>query len=245
MSYSVKEVFVTLQGEGRNAGRRAVFTRFAGCNLWTGRPEDREKGKGECARWCDTDFFRGEKYEADALVTKMNDAWGPSVVNRLCVLTGGEPALQLDDVLLKKLWDEDWEIAVETNGTVENPALIGFVDHICVSPKLGGPVRSEYLANASEVKVVLPGHVDPAQGWTEEQLLALAQQAGDASLYVQPQDPLIGDQVESTVLHLGRGRAPYVFTEQLDRNVQQCIEFVMKHSQWRLTSQNHKLWNLR
>src|SRR3954454_13445129 len=119
MSYAVKEIFLTLQGEGARAGRAAVFCRFAGCNLWSGREEDR--GDAQC-RFCDTDFVgtdgtRGGRYaDADALAGAIATEWGASPARRFTVLTGGEPLLQVDDALVAALHRHGFEIAVETNG---------------------------------------------------------------------------------------------------------------------------------
>lgn len=137
MTYSVKEIFYTLQGEGVNAGRPAVFCRFAGCNLWSGREEDRAEA---VCRFCDTDFVgtngtSGGKYtSADQLATRISSFWPASSGNRFVVLTGGEPLLQVDPALIDALHEQDFKIAVETNGTVIAPAGI---DWICVSPKAG------------------------------------------------------------------------------------------------------------
>jgi len=154
MSYQVKEIFYTLQGEGANAGRPAVFCRFAGCNLWSGREQDRT---GAVCNFCDTDFvgtdgtLGGKFADADALADKIAAQW-PSIdqVNRFVVLTGGEPLLQVDTSLIDALHARGFEIAVETNGTIAAPAGI---DWICVSPKAGAPwVQRE----GHELKVVWP-----------------------------------------------------------------------------------------
>jgi 7-carboxy-7-deazaguanine synthase (Cx14CxxC type) len=156
MTYAVKEVFHTLQGEGANAGRAAVFLRFAGCNLWSGRAEDRAKGPGGCARWCDTDFVGtdgagGGRFAApEALARHVAQAWRGGLDRRLVVCTGGEPLLQLDDPLIAALHDERFEVAVETNGT--RPAPRG-LDWICVSPKRGGEL---VVRAGDELKLVVP-----------------------------------------------------------------------------------------
>lgn len=151
MSYAVKEIFLTLQGEGMQAGRRAVFLRFAGCNLWTGREEDR--ADAQC-RFCDTDFVgldgeNGGRYEAGALAEKVSDLWGAGE-RPLVVITGGEPMLQLDQALIAALHGRGFEIAVETNGTLPAPAGI---DWICVSPKAGTEI---VLRSGDELKLVWP-----------------------------------------------------------------------------------------
>lgn len=154
MSYAVKEIFYTLQGEGRNAGRASVFCRFAGCNLWTGREADRERA---VCRFCDTDFVGtdglggGRFPDAAALTQRIADTWeGDPVARPLVVLTGGEPLLQLDDALIDALHAHGFEIAVETNGTLPAPAG---VDWICVSPKSGAPLVQ---TRGHELKLVYP-----------------------------------------------------------------------------------------
>jgi len=141
MTYSVKEIFLTLQGEGANAGRVAVFCRFAGCNLWSGREADRASA---VCRFCDTDFVGtdgtlGGKYpSANALAAQIAAQWPHAQATpagqRLVVLTGGEPLLQVDAALIAALHAHGFEIAVETNGTVAAPAGL---DWVCVSPKMG------------------------------------------------------------------------------------------------------------
>src|ERR1700754_305606 len=139
MTYAVKECFLTLQGEGMQAGSRAVFLRFAGCNLWSGREEDRA---GAQCNFCDTDFVGmdgegGGKFKnADALADHIESLWGEGRDQRLVVITGGEPMLQLDPELVDVLHGRGFRVAVETNGTL--PAVSG-LDWICVSPK-GGTV---------------------------------------------------------------------------------------------------------
>ena len=157
MSYQVKEIFYTLQGEGANAGRPAVFCRFAGCNLWSGREQDRASA---VCNFCDTDFvggtgnwgtLGGKFADAHALAGKIEAQW-PSLdqANRFVVMTGGEPLLQVDSALIDALHACGFEIAVETNGTIAAPAGI---DWICVSPKAGAPwVQRE----GHELKVVWP-----------------------------------------------------------------------------------------
>jgi 7-carboxy-7-deazaguanine synthase (Cx14CxxC type) len=155
MPYAVKEVFYTLQGEGANTGRPAVFCRFAGCNLWTGREADRPDA---VCRFCDTDFVGtdgpgGGKFpDAASLAGAVAAAWprGASEGRRLVVCTGGEPLLQLDPALLDALHAEGFEVAVETNGTVEPPAGI---DWLCVSPKAGAPL---VVRHGDELKLVYP-----------------------------------------------------------------------------------------
>jgi 7-carboxy-7-deazaguanine synthase len=156
MSYAVKEIFYTLQGEGAQAGRPAVFCRFSGCNLWSGREEDRSTA---VCQFCDTDFFGvngvgGGKFgSAEELAAAIDGQW-PAHSNggdrKFVVCTGGEPLLQLDTLLIDALHARGFEIAVETNGTVEAPAGI---DWLCVSPKAGAPLVQR---SGDELKLVFP-----------------------------------------------------------------------------------------
>ena len=140
MTYAVKERFLTLQGEGAQAGRAAVFLRFAGCNLWSGLERDRATA---VCRFCDTEFVGtdgaggGKFRDADGLADHVAAAWPPGAGGRYVVCTGGEPLLQLDAALIAALHARDFEIAVETNGTIAAPTGI---DWICVSPKAGAPL---------------------------------------------------------------------------------------------------------
>lgn len=147
MSYAVKEMFLTLQGEGVNAGRRAVFVRFAGCNLWSGREQDRATA---VCRFCDTDFvgtdgLGGGKFaDAGALVAAVAGFWGAGQTDRFVVLTGGEPMLQVDDALVDALHDAGFRIAIESNGTL--PVHPG-IDWVCISPKAGSVWCSDRATN--------------------------------------------------------------------------------------------------
>jgi 7-carboxy-7-deazaguanine synthase (Cx14CxxC type) len=161
MTYSVKEVFLTLQGEGGQAGRAAVFCRFAGCNLWSGREEDRAEAACD---FCDTDFVGtdgpggGKFAAADDLAAAIAGKWTGGERDRLVVFTGGEPLLQLDGPLINALHYQGFEIAVETNGTIAAPDGI---DWICVSPKGRQPLAQ---LSGQELKLVYPQPgVDPAQ----------------------------------------------------------------------------------
>ena len=161
MTYSVKEIFLTLQGEGGQAGRAAVFCRFAGCNLWSGREQDRTSAI--CA-FCDTDFVGvdgvggGKFASADELVAAVARAWIGPREGRLVVCTGGEPLLQLDPSLIAAFHAAGFAIAVETNGTLPAPAGI---DWICVSPKADAPLAQ---TRGQELKLVFPqAGVDPAR----------------------------------------------------------------------------------
>lgn len=177
MSYSVHELFYTLQGEGANTGRPAVFCRFAGCNLWTGREEDRA---GAVCRFCDTEFVGtggpggGRFASADLLGDAVAVTWpsehpGP----RFVVCTGGEPLLQLDEALLDALHRRGFEVAVETNGTIEPPDGI---DWLCVSPKAGSTLVAE---RGDELKLVYP-----QEGAAPERFEGLA----FTHFYLQPMD---------------------------------------------------------
>jgi 7-carboxy-7-deazaguanine synthase len=158
--YQVKEIFYTLQGEGMNAGRPAVFCRFAGCNLWSGREEDRTAA---VCKFCDTDFVgtdgtRGGKYEsADALAGAVDREWPARARSpRFAVLTGGEPALQADSGLVAALHARGFEVAIETNGTLDLPAGL---DWVCVSPKAEAPLK---VRKGNELKLVYPQGVAPS-----------------------------------------------------------------------------------
>ncbi len=155
MPYTVKEIFHSLQGEGIQAGRAAVFLRFAACNLWNGREEDR--AEAVCG-FCDTDFVGGEKFpDAEMLAERVAGLWPPGQGLRLVILTGGEPALQLDAVLVAALHDRGFQVAIETNGTL---ALPPGIDWVCVSPKAGAPL---VVTQGDELKLVFPQPgLDPA-----------------------------------------------------------------------------------
>jgi len=168
MSYAVKEIFLTLQGEGGQAGRPAVFCRFSGCNLWSGREQDR--GDAAC-NFCDTDFVGmdgpggGRFADAAALADAIEAKWIGGPADRLVVCTGGEPLLQLDAALIEALHARGFSIALETNGTLEAPDGL---DWICVSPKGSAPVVQR---RGQELKLVYPQPgVDPAafEGWDFE-----------------------------------------------------------------------------
>jgi 7-carboxy-7-deazaguanine synthase (Cx14CxxC type) len=175
-AYAVKEIFLTLQGEGAQAGRAAVFCRFAGCNLWSGRQTDR--ADAECA-FCDTDFVGtdgaggGTFTGAPALAAALASAWGPRAAHRFVVFTGGEPLLQLDAALVDAAHAQGFEIAVETNGTLAPPAGL---DWICVSPKAGASLVAR---RGSELKLVFP-----QQGLAPDQFAGLA----FGHFWLQPMD---------------------------------------------------------
>ena len=169
MSYAIKEMFLTLQGEGMQAGRRAVFIRLAGCNLWTGREDDRSTA---ICRFCDTDFVgmdgdHGGRYPAVALADQALSLWAGEG-RPFAVITGGEPMLQLDEELLDALHDRGFTIAVESNGTIAAPRGI---DWLCISPKAGSQVVQR---SGQEVKVVWPQReldMDEIARWNFEHFL--------------------------------------------------------------------------
>lgn len=149
--YSVKEIYYTLQGEGYHTGRPAIFCRFSGCNLWSGREEDRHKA---ICQFCDTDFWgtdgeHGGKYAANELKDRILALW-PAGEAPFIVFTGGEPALQLDEELIRELKKIDAEIAIETNGTIE---LADGIDWICMSPKANTDI---VVTSGNEIKIIYP-----------------------------------------------------------------------------------------
>ena len=209
MAYSVKELFYTLQGEGANAGTPAVFCRFAGCNLWSGR--EKHRARAVC-QFCDTDFVGtdglggGRFAAASALAQRLAAQWPRGGVSRarpLVVFTGGEPLLQLDAALIEAVHALGMEIAVETNGT--RPAPPG-IDWLCVSPKAGAPL---VLLAGDELKLVYPQAEAPP-----ERFAGLAFH----DFYLQPMD--------------GPDYA---------RNLAATVDYCLRHPQWRLSLQLHKL----
>ena len=177
MTYSIKEIFYTLQGEGAHAGRPAVFCRFSGCNLWTGREQDRATAT---CQFCDTDFVgtdgeRGGKFrDASLLAAEIDSLWPASYpASKYVVFTGGEPLLQLDAALIDAMHAVGFMIAIETNGTLPVPAG---VDWICVSPKVGSTL---VVHRGDEIKVVIP---------QAGQDIADYQQLEFANFFVQPMD---------------------------------------------------------
>ena len=177
MTYSIKEIFYTLQGEGAHAGRPAVFCRFSGCNLWTGREQDRATAT---CQFCDTDFVgtdgeRGGKFrDAGALAAEIDSLWPAAyLASKYVVFTGGEPLLQLDAALIDAMHAVGFMIAIETNGTLPVPAG---VDWICVSPKMGATL---VVHKGDEIKVVIP---QAGQDLADYQALDFA------NYFVQPMD---------------------------------------------------------
>ena len=216
--YTVKEIFPTLQGEGAHAGRAAVFCRFAGCNLWSGREEDRATS---ICQFCDTDFvgsdgLGGGKFEtANDLANAIELSWkstsaGPQ--QRYVVFTGGEPLLQLDEALIEALHKKGFEVAVETNGTIKVPKG---VDWVCVSPKAGSEL---IVLQANEMKLVVPqsGHD------SLEKLMARFEKMDYRNRFLQPMD---GANLKS--------------------NTELAVGLCQKRPLWRLSIQSHKLIGIR
>jgi 7-carboxy-7-deazaguanine synthase len=164
MAYTVKEIFYTLQGEGAQSGRAAVFCRFSGCNLWNGREEDRARA---VCKFCDTDFVGigpdgGRFADADALADVVDACWkgrSEDAAQKYVVCTGGEPLLQLDEAAITALHRRGFEVAVETNGTQEAPSSL---DWVCVSPKAGAPLVQR---SGNELKLVFPQEDAPPRAF--------------------------------------------------------------------------------
>lgn len=215
MTYAIKEMFLTLQGEGMRAGRRAVFLRFAGCNLWSGREADRASA---VCRFCDTDFVGtngpggGKLADAQDVARAAAAQWGGGDAHRYIVLTGGEPMLQVDDALVDALHAEGFEIAIETNGTL--PVHTG-IDWVCVSPKAGSQVVQR---SGDELKLVWPQPAAPLPGHGLDDLARW----DFAHFLLQPLDD-----------------------DRADAHLETCIDLVMAHPQWRLSLQNHKIVGLK
>ncbi len=212
--YSVKELFATLQGEGAQAGRAAIFCRFAGCNLWSGREEDRPTA---ICQFCDTDFvgtdgIGGGKFESAADLAKTIEATWLEVMGtqhyRYVVMTGGEPLLQLDAPLIEALHQRHFEIAIETNGTIKIP---NGIDWVCLSPK----ANTELLVKqADEIKLVVP----QIEHQSIETVLHRFEGMDFRHRYLQPMDG-----------------------PQLRENTAYAVELCQKHPLWRLSLQTHKM----
>jgi 7-carboxy-7-deazaguanine synthase (Cx14CxxC type) len=216
--YTVKELFPTLQGEGAHAGRAAVFCRFSGCNLWSGREEDRANA---ICQFCDTDFvgtdgIGGGKFAtSEDLALTIEASWkstsaGPQ--QRYVVFTGGEPLLQLDDDLISALHQKGFEVAIETNGTLQVPRG---VDWVCVSPKAGSDL---IVLQANELKLVVP-QVDRD---ALEKLMSRFEKMDYRHRYLQPMD---GPNLKS--------------------NTELAVALCQKRPLWRLSIQSHKLIGIR
>jgi 7-carboxy-7-deazaguanine synthase len=224
VSYTVKEIFYTLQGEGAQAGRAAVFCRFSGCNLWSGREEDRSRA---VCQFCDTDFVGtgpdgGRFSSASELADAIDRSWAgraddlvqagfrasaAGAGRKYVVCTGGEPLLQLDDSLVDALHERGFEVAVETNGTKPAPASL---DWICVSPKAGAPFVQ---TSGNELKLVYPQEQAPPERF---------ERLDFEHFFLQPMDGA------ETAL-----------------NTERAIEYCLAHPRWRLSIQTHKLVGLR
>jgi len=210
MTYSVKEIYYTLQGEGAQTGRPAVFLRFAGCNLWSGREAHREAA---VCRFCDTDFVGtdgpgGGKFEtADDLAEAVRRAWprGSISASSYVVCTGGEPLLQLDGAAIDALHSTGFEIGVESNGTLVAPEGI---DWLCVSPKGRAPVVQ---TSGDELKLVYPQAEPEAQPDSFAHL-------GFRHFFLQPLD-----------------------SPERDENTRSVIDYCLRHPQWKLSLQTHKI----
>lgn len=216
--YTVKELFPTLQGEGAQAGRAAVFCRFTGCNLWNGREEDRQTA---ICQFCDTDFvgsdgFGGGKFQtAQALADAIELSWkstsaGPQ--QRYVVFTGGEPLLQIDQDLIEAVHAKGFSIAIETNGTIKVPKGI---DWVCVSPKAGADL---IVLQADEIKLVIPQAGHDAL----EILLARFEKMDYRNRFLQAMDG-----------------------PNLKDNIQLAVQLCQKRPLWRLSVQTHKVIGIR
>jgi 7-carboxy-7-deazaguanine synthase len=220
MTYSVKEIYYTLQGEGANTGRPAVFLRFAGCNLWSGREADRSSA---ICQFCDTDFVGGTKFtSADQLAAEVAGQWfGNGTSKRFVVVTGGEPLLQLDRPLIDSLHALGFEIAIETNGTLAAPEGL---DWICVSPKAG---TSLVQRSGNELKLVYPQVGQMGTGGGAQHVAPLLDPASFERLdfrwfFVQPMD---GPDIE--------------------QNTELAARYCLEHPRWRLSLQTHKVLGIR
>ena len=207
VTYAVKEMFLTLQGEGMQAGRRAVFVRFAGCNLWSGREQDRAAA---VCTFCDTDFVGvdgqgGAKFHsAHALVDAVERFWGAQIDRRYVVLTGGEPLLQVNAALITALHDRQFEIGVESNGTLLAPSGI---DWLCISPKAGSNVVQR---SGNELKLVWPqSGSDPAE---------MANWAFDHFL-IQPMDCADADQARALAINFVMANPGWRLTTQTHKQL--------------------------
>jgi 7-carboxy-7-deazaguanine synthase len=180
MSYAVKEIFLTLQGEGVHSGRRAVFLRFTGCNLWSGREEDRSSA---ICQFCDTDFVgmdgeNGGRYTADELANLVAQIWGDGIDHRYIVMTGGEPMLQVDGALIFALHAHNFTVAIESNGTI---AAHPDIDWLCISPKAGSDVVQK---TGDELKLVWPqigSDIEAIETWDFANFLIQPMDSGDAT----------------------------------------------------------------
>jgi 7-carboxy-7-deazaguanine synthase (Cx14CxxC type) len=210
VGYAVKEIFMTLQGEGAHAGRAAVFCRFTGCNLWSGREQDRDSA---VCRFCDTDFvgtdgtLGGRYASADVLADTIAEQWTGLATDHYTVLTGGEPLLQVDAALIAALHARGFAVGIETNGTLLPPDGI---DWICVSPKAGAEL---VLRRGHELKLIYP-----QAGAPPEDFEGLAFER----FSLQPMD-----------------------SADAAANTADAIDYCLRHPQWRLSLQTHKIIGIR
>lgn len=228
--YRVKEIFYTLQGEGAQAGRPSVFCRFSKCNLWNGREDSRA---ASICDFCDTDFVGtdgqlGGQYSAEALARQIADLWpgasGNKVGEPYVVCTGGEPLLQLDEPLIDALHQQGFEVAVETNGTLPAPAGI---DWICLSPKGKSEID---LIRCDELKLVYPQpDAMPERFDYIEAEHRYLQPMADYQPVVFASDKGLDAQLEGAKEGLSR------------TNTQKAVDFCLKHPEWKLSLQTHKM----
>lgn len=208
---------------------------------------------GLLAKNCDTDFFKGRKVDKEELAQTMKLAWGPIGVDPpFAVLTGGEPAMQVDDALIWHL--SGWDLAIETNGTIEVPGDHDNLVCVTVSPKLRNdrkPPKLADLERVDELKVILPGSTIVGHGWTDNELRELASWAEDRGcehFYVQPMDPIDPTRVDVSLLRRnydrGNARLRGLLNASWKFNVERCKDFVMENPRWRINSQTHKMLNL-
>jgi len=243
--YHIKEIFETIQGEGARTGEQSTFVRFRGCNLWSGRLDKRDVGKGACADWCDTDFADGVAYlrptdvsaSMDAVWRKRHNYSTVKTAKRWCVLSGGEPMLQVDDELVDCLHAEGWNVAVETNGTILNEA-IEKVDWVCVSPKLlkDGSASELNIREGQELKVIIPGGTNGI-GWSNEALQYLRWTTDFEYYFLQPQDPIEPVSLNASYLV---GLLPQAET-LYEANKRSCLAFIDNNPDWELSIQTHKI----
>ena len=238
--YPIIDVTNTIQGEGTRAGSRAVFLRLGGCNMWSGRPQDRGKGAGACAMWCDTEFFNGRTLmTAEEIVAALNEQW-PGEGKRWVVLTGGEPLLTIDQELVRALRDAGWSLALETNGSIATPS--DDFDHVCVSPKLTKEGTYDFdslkVTDATEYKVVLPG-IAAGRGWSQEMLEELKAKTKADHYYLQPQD--VTDPTNVEISFLKNGRTTATSESRYKRHLADTVQmmFVLDDG-WQLSLQTQK-----
>lgn len=227
MTYSVKEIFYTLQGEGKQAGRPAVFCRFSGCNLWSGRESDRQQA---ICQFCDTEFvgtdgINGGKFKDAESLAKAIDALWPTNENKFTVLTGGEPGLQVDSKLVTALHECGFFIAIESNGTVPLPDGL---DWICISPKAGTDL---VVKSCDELKIVYPQTgLDPSDYASMSARYRL----------LSPMDNTFTDNTITDNSFTGNSFSKCNAAEMNRQSTVAVIEYVKQHPMWHLSMQSHK-----